>query len=77
MLSSELFIVGEPTRRLTVGCTAETPPGNMIGLILTTWTAFDMETGGVIQICGPVKQPEFSTKAICSFPPKGNLESQA
>lgn len=63
MPSSELFIVGEPTRRLTVGCTAEPPPGNTIGLILTTWTAFDMEAAGVIQICGPVKQPECIAKA--------------
>lgn len=56
-------VVGEPTRRLGVGCAAESPPGNLSSLILATCGAFELEAAGVMQICQPAKQPECIAKA--------------
>lgn len=66
----------EPMCRQAVAA-QPTAPRNRIRLILTLWTAFDMEAAGVIQNSGPVEQPECIAKANMFISTRRPLGSQA
>lgn len=66
----------EPVHRQALSAQPN-PPRNRIRLILTLWTAFDMEAAGVTQNSGPVELPQCSTEVKMFISTQRPLGSQA